>query len=216
MGTSPAFCTSCGAARKKGLAFCTSCGAPFTAAPAVVPLPAPPSPPKAPPVQRPQGAADQPMQAPAPGTWQVVVGDRLPTFAPRPGSGPAAAATPHGSSEPVSLRGAAVWMAAATALDLMAAAATGDPAASRSAGLRLLLAGVGLVAGLVAGRTRGLFSIVTLLAGLGLALAQVLSLGSMALGVLASPARLGRALPNLATQVVALVAAVRAVRRALR
>lgn len=153
------------------------------------------------------------MEAPAGGSWQVVVGDRLPTFTPRPPSGPEVATA---SAGPASLRGPAVWMAAATAVDLVAAAATGDPAATRSAGLRLVLAGAGLVAGLVAGRRRGLFSILTLLSGLGLTVAQVLSLGSMVSGVLASPARLGRALPNLVAQAMALVAAVRAVLRAFR
>lgn len=212
MGAPPAFCTSCGAARRDGTAFCASCGAPLAATPAPAPPPAPPAVlPIAPPALAGRVGGDQQTEAPAAGSWQVVVGDRLPTFAPRPPSGPAAATASAGSA---SLRGPAVWMAAATALDLVAAAATGDPAAARSAGLRLVLASVGLVAGLTAGRTRGLFSIVTMLSGLGLAVAQVFSLGSMALGALASPARLGRALPNLVAQAMALVAALRAVRRA--
>lgn len=211
--TSPgSFCTSCGAPRAEGRAFCTSCGTPL--APRAAPAgPAPGQPPPLPaarPPAPPAASMAPSVEAPPPGSWQVVVGDRLPTFAPRSGSGPAAAATPHGSAEPVSLRGPVVGLAILQVADLAAVLATRDPAAAGTAGLRAVLAALGLVAGLLAGRRRGVASVVVMLTTLGLALAQALSLGGMALEVLRSPGTLLRLLPNLAAQAMTLVSALRA------
>lgn len=212
------FCTSCGAPRAASTAFCTSCGAPLTppavpaAPPPGLPLPLPVDPPPTPPAPDLTRCAE----APAPGTWQVVVGDRLPTFAPRPGSGSAAPAPTPGTSAPASLRGPVVRLAILSASDLVAVLATRDPAAASTAGLRAVLAALSLVAGLLAGRRRGVASVVVMLSTLGLALTQALALGGMALEVVRSPSALGRLLPNLATQGMTLVSALRTAFRTRR
>jgi hypothetical protein len=161
-------------------------------------------------------AATRPAEAPAPGSWQVVVGDRLPTFSPRPGSGSAAPGTTPESSAAASLRGPVVRLAVLSAADLVAVLVTRDPAAASTAGLRAVLAALSLVAGLLAGRRRGVASVVVMLTTLGLALTQALSLGGMALEVARSPSILGRLLPNLATQGMTLVSALRTAFRTRR
>ncbi|MGV8040657.1 MAG: hypothetical protein AB2L07_11435 [Thermoanaerobaculaceae bacterium] len=146
----------------------------------------------------------------------MVVGDRLPTFAPRPGSGAAAPAPAPGTSEAVSLRGPVVRLAIFAAADLVAVLATRDPAAASTAGLRAVLAALSLVAGLLAGRRRGVASVVVMLSTLGLALTQALALGGMALEVVRAPSALGRLLPNLVTQGLTLVSALRTAFRTRR
>lgn len=146
----------------------------------------------------------------------MVVGDRLPAFAPRPGSGSAAPATTQGSCAAVSLRGPVARLAIFSAADLVAVLVTRDPAAASTAGLRATLAAVTLVSGLVAGRRRGVASVLVMVSTLGLALAQALSLGGLALKVLQSPDAMGRLLPNLATQGMTFVAALRTALKARR
>jgi len=93
--------------------------------------------------------------------------------------------------------------------DWVAARATGDPAATKLADLRATLAIVAAVAGLISGRSRGFFSKITMLSSLGLAVAQSPSLADFGSRIAANPALLGPLLPNVATQGLSFMAAIR-------
>lgn len=185
------FCPACGAPRKQGVRFCGSCGAVLGdgAAPAVM-------------------APDQPVPA---GGWHVAVGDQLPTFAPiAPGAGapiqpPAAAAKTAGPS----MRGASMGLLFASGTDLVAAYATNEPTAMKMATVRAGLTGLTVLAGLIAGRSRGFFSRIAMLSSLVLAAVQSTSLYSFGTRIMANPQLLSGLLPNVATQGLAFMAALR-------
>jgi hypothetical protein len=96
-----------------------------------------------------------------------------------------------------------------TGTDWVAARATGDPAAAKLADVRAGLAVVAAVAGLISGRSRGFFSKITMLSSLGLAFAQSPSLLDFAQRIAANPSVLGPLLPNVATQGLSFLAAIR-------
>lgn len=186
------FCPSCGAPRKAGVRFCGGCGAPLDGVSA------------APTGQEtsPQAAGVQPA-----GGWHVAVGDQLPTFAPSapPAVAPAAAPKPQGAS----IRGSVMQLLTVTATDWVAANATHDPAAMKLANVRAGLAVVAALAGIISGRSRGFFSKIAMLSSLGLAVAQSPSLYDFGMRVVNNPALLNGLLPNIATQGLSFLAALR-------
>ncbi|MDQ8155762.1 MAG: zinc ribbon domain-containing protein [Gemmatimonadota bacterium] len=205
------FCPSCGSPRQLGVRFCGGCGAAFDgatrdgvvrdgAAPTAAPFPTAVAPPPAP-----------------VGGWQVAVGDQQPMFAPiapnagaahgsASGAAPAAtSAKPQGAS----IRGQVLQMLMVTGTDWFAARATGDPAATKLADVRAGLAIVATIAGLISGRSRGFFSKITMLSSLGLAFAQSPSLFDFGQRILANPSVLGPLMPNIATQGLSFLAAIR-------
>jgi hypothetical protein len=96
-----------------------------------------------------------------------------------------------------------------TATDWVAANATQDPAAIKLANVRAGLAIVAGVAGMISGRSRGFFAKITMLASLGLAAAQSPSLFDFGQRILANPSLLSGLLPNVATQGLSFLAALR-------
>jgi hypothetical protein len=134
-------------------------------------------------------------QAPSPGPiWQVVVGasPRMPRLASLAGR---------------SLRAPVLWTAAATCTDLAMAYATATPASMATAELRAAFAGFSLVAGLIAGRRRGLASMLVLVGTLALSLFEGMSLWGALRQVLASPHLLRGMLPNAIPQALTIYAA---------
>jgi hypothetical protein len=133
--------------------------------------------------------------------WQVVVGNQLPVMAPQP---PAAAMIAPQSAPPPprSLRGSVMWTAAAACTDLAAAYATANPAAMATANYRAGLAGVSFVAGLIAGRRRGVASVIVMLGTLGLSLLEGMTLWGFVQQIQASPQLLQGLLPNAIPQVL--------------
>lgn len=196
------FCPSCGAPRQPGVRFCGVCGAALDgSAPAAAPAAAFATASPLPSAQS---------QAPvSPQGWHVVVGDQLPTFAslaPAVSSGPlAAAAKPQGAS----IRGQVVQLLIVTGTDWVAARATGDPAATKLADLRAGLAIIAAVAGIISGRSRGFFAKITMLSSLGLAFAQSPSLIDFGRRIVSNPSLIGPLLPNVATQGLSFLAAIR-------
>jgi len=96
-----------------------------------------------------------------------------------------------------------------TATDWVAARATGDPAALKLANVRAGLAIVAAIAGMISGRSRGFFAKITMLSSLGLAAAQSPSLLDFGRRIAANPSLLSGLLPNVATQGLSFVAAIR-------
>ncbi len=96
-----------------------------------------------------------------------------------------------------------------TATDWIAANATHDPAAMKLANVRAGLAIVAAVAGMISGRSRGFFSKITMLSSLGLAVAQSPSLFDFGRRIAANPSLLSGLLPNVATQGLSFLAALR-------
>lgn len=188
---SSGFCPACGAPRKHGVRFCGGCGAVLgdRAAPAAM-------------------APDQPVPA---GGWHVAIGDQLPAFAPvAPPAGAVAqpqapAARPTGPS----MRGASMGLLFASGTDLVAAYATHEPTAMKLATVRAGLTVLTALAGLIAGRSRGFFSRVSMLSSLVLAAVQSTSLFSFGTRIAANPQLLSGLLPNVATQGLAFMAALR-------
>lgn len=192
------FCPTCGAPRRPGVRFCAGCGAALGDGAA----------------GGPGGSAAAPV-APA-GGWHVAVGDQLPTFAPvaQPaspgtpaGSAPAASAAPKATG--ASMRGASWQLLMASGTDLLATYATNDPTALKMATMRAGLTGFTFLAGLIAGRSRGFFSRLAMLSSLILAAVQSTSLVAFGRQIAANPQLLNGLLPNVATQGLALMAAVR-------
>jgi hypothetical protein len=202
------FCPSCGAPRQAGVRFCGGCGAALEGGGT------PPA--HAMPAAFPNAAAPAPL-APAPAQgWQVAVGDQQPTFAPIAANaahatpqGAAQAAAPSAKPQGASIRGQVMQLLMVTGTDWVAARATGDPAAAKLADVRAGLAVVAAVAGLISGRSRGFFSKITMLSSLGLAFAQSPSLLDFAQRIAANPSVLGPLLPNVATQGLSFLAAIR-------
>ena len=148
-----------------------------------------------------------------PGSWNVVVGDTLPTILPMitangiPGVMSTVPMAIAASS--TSLRGSAWSVFITTATDIAAAYGTGDPAALNGAYLRGGLALFSLIAGLLAGSSRGWMSRLTILGTLVLALVQSGSLYGFAMRIVENPQMLCGLLPNALTQGLSLVAALR-------
>ena len=209
------FCPECGAPRNPAARFCGECGKTFAAASPTTP-PAPASAAatetvSAPPVT-PSSVALPPLNI-MPGSWNVVVGDTLPPISPIiaangiPGVMSTVPMAIVASS--ASLRGSAWSVAITTATDIAAAYGTGDPAALNNAYLRGGLALFSLIAGLLAGSSRGWMSRLTIVGTLALALVQSGSLYGFAMRILQNPQMLSGLLPNALTQGFSLVAALR-------
>lgn len=206
------FCPSCGAARQSDVRFCGACGAALSDTAGES---------SAPPSRVGGGMPDVRAAAAAalpsplsPHGWHVVVGEQLPAFAAATASGDtvgmartAAQALPKSSS----LRGVVLQLLLVTGADWAAAYATRDPAALQLANVRAGIAIVTTLLGMVAGRGRGVFSKLTMLSSLALAVAQSPSLLSFGQRILANPAMLSPLLPNVATQGLSLLAALRTV-----
>jgi len=193
------FCPSCGAPRKSGIRFCGGCGAaldgavPAGSAPAMTP---------------------QAVAAPAsPAGWHVAVGDQMPVFTPvAPPAGSVAAVQPAASSPArtgASMRGVSWQLLMASGTDLVAAYATRDPIALKMATVRGGLTLFTTLAGLIAGRRRGFFSRLAMLSSLILAGVQSTSLVAFGRQIAANPQLLNGLLPNIATQGLAFMAALR-------
>ena len=214
MAVSQHFCAQCGAPHSGNAVFCVSCGSrlqgPAAASqPPAVPYPMPPMPPPI--------AGAYPPQRPAPvQNWQVVVGDQLPVIAPQ--QQPVAAMVAPQPAPPAarSLRGSVLWTAAAACTDLAAAYATANPAAMATAHYRAGFAGVSLLAGLIAGRRRGMASLIVVLATLGLSLLEGMTLWGFAQQILASPQLLQGLLPNAVPQALTMFTSLSTAFSALR
>jgi hypothetical protein len=147
-----------------------------------------------------------------PGSWNVVVGDQLPDIAPLVGAAARSAVlstVPTATSSVPSVRGPVWSVAITTATDLVAAYATGNPAALDMSTWRAELAVFTLIAGLVAGSKRGWMSRLTMLGTLALAAFQCGSLLGFADQLLQHPNMLSGLLPNVVTQSMSLIAALR-------
>ena len=97
----------------------------------------------------------------------------------------------------------------ASGTDLVAAYATNEPTAMKMATVRAGLTGLTVIAGLIAGRSRGFFSRIAMLSSLVLAAVQSTSLYSFGTRIMANPQLLSGLLPNVATQGLAFMAALR-------
>jgi len=209
------FCPECGAPRNSTARFCGGCGKTFDAAKAEAPSETPPA--AATPAVASQPVPLTPTALPPlnimPGSWNVVVGDVLPPIlAAIPTNGiPGVMSTVPMAivANSASLRGSAWSVAITTATDIAAAYGTGDPAALNNAYLRGGLALFSLIAGLLAGSSRGWMSRLTIVGTLALALVQSGSLYGFAMRILQNPQMLSGLVPNALTQGLSLVAAVR-------
>ena len=196
MPISPRYCGQCGVPQAGNAVFCASCGNRLKAT-----------------VATPQMQVSKPMQPlppqmPAsPQNWQVVIGDELPVFAPPLRSDPTLAP---------SLRSSVVWTAVVTSVELAAAYAAGNPAALATANYRATLAGVSLFMGLIAGRRRGVASLIVLLGSLGLALFEGMTLWGFVQQILASPQLLQGLLPMAVPQAVTAITSLSTACLALR
>jgi hypothetical protein len=161
------------------------------------------------------GAAPPPDAAPAE-NWQVLVGDQLPILAPPPQPVASPVAPPTAVPSARSLRGPVLWTAVATGADLAAAYATANPAAMATAKYRAGLAGVSLLAGLIAGRRRGVASVIVLLGTLGLSLLEGMTLWGAARQGLTSPQLLQELLPNAVPQALTMLSSLSTAFAALR
>lgn len=190
------FCPECGAPRKPEARFCGGCGKPFV-------------------TQSETGGAPASSQSapPSPNSWQVVVGEKLPEIKTIPGMAAAGvlSTVPMASQKTGAPLSKTVWtVAMTTATDLASAFATGDPAARKTAYLRGGLALVSLAGGLLAGSKRGWVSRIVMVASLGLAFVQSGSLYSFARRILDNPQMLSGLLPNVVTQSLSFLSALRA------
>ena len=206
------FCPECGAPRNPTARFCGECGKTFDAAKAEAPSETPPA--AATPVVASQPVPPTPMALPPlnimPGSWNVVVGDVLPPIIAANSIPGVMSTVPMAIvASSASLRGSAWSVAITTATDIAAAYGTGDPAALNSAYLRGGLALFSLIAGLLAGSSRGWMSRLTIVGTLALALVQSGSLYGFAMRILQNPQMLSGLLPNALTQGFSLVAALR-------
>lgn len=107
------------------------------------------------------------------------------------------------------MRGVSWQLLFASGSDLVAAYATKDPVALKMATLRAALTGGTVLAGLIAGRRRGFFSRLAMLSSLILAGVQSTSLYAFGRQIMANPQLLNGLLPNVATQGLAFMAALR-------
>ena len=186
------FCPDCGAPRTPGARFCGGCGVAVSD--------------RAPAADAPRASA--PVTMPTTG-WHVAVGDALPTFAPAASQREGASSVMAEPAARPSLRGATFQLLIVSAGDLAAAYATGEPAALKLATMRAALAAVTVLSGLIAGRSRGVFSRITMLSSLVLAAVQSPSLYSFGTRVIANPQLLSGLLPNVVTQSMSFLAAIR-------
>lgn len=181
------FCATCGASHSGTAIFCGACGTRLQAS----------------------------LAAPEP-SWQVVVGDQMPTMAPpQQPAAVAMAPTPAPSTAP-SLRGPVLWTAIAAGTDLAAAYATASPEAMTTANYRAGLAVISLVAGLIAGRRRGVASVIVLLGTLGLSGFEGMTLWGVVQQVQASPQLLQGLLPNAIPQALTMFTSLRTAVSAMR
>ena len=181
------FCPNCGVPHSGTAIFCGSCGTRLQAS----------------------------MAAPEP-SWQVIVGDQMPTIAPPQQPATVAIAPKPVQSTAPSLRGPVLWTVMAAGTDLAAAYATASPEAMATAKYRAGLAAISLVAGLIAGRRRGLASVIVLLGTLGLSLMEGMTLWGAVQQVQASPQFLQGLLPNAIPQALTMVTSLRTAVSAMR
>lgn len=180
-------CATCGAHPSGTAIFCGSCGTRLQAS----------------------TAAAEP-------SWQVVVGDQMPTIAPPQQPAAVSVAPQPAPSTAPSLRGPVLWTVMAAGTDLAAAYATASPEAMATANYRAGLAGISLVAGLIAGRRRGVASAIVMLGTLGLSVFEGMTLWGSVQQVLASPQLLQGLLPNAIPQALTMVTSLRTAVSAVR
>jgi hypothetical protein len=199
MATVRRFCTACGAASGGSSLFCERCGSKFPASETGA--------------QRiPTGAVSVPSGPKSRSGWSVVVGDRLPPLATLPLQ--AAAITslapmplPEKGRVPFSsLRGSALGLFSATALEIAAAIATGAQPTGQLLWIRGGTAAVTLLAGLVAGSSRGLAAIIVAFGSIGVSLLEGHLLWQSVTGLLQVSAAMRDLLPHAVTQGFAVLA----------
>lgn len=100
--------------------------------------------------------------------------------------------------------------------DLVAAYATLNPDAMATARYRAGLAAVSLVAGLIAGKRRGVASVIVVLGTLGLSLFEGMTLWQFVQQVQASPQLLQGLLPNAIPQALTMATSMRAALSAVK
>lgn len=188
------YCTACGAPGNESSLFCEKCGRRFPVA----------------------GTGSGPIQStaaptqPAPGIrsgWNVFVGDRLP---PLPAGAAAALApmpAPAGTYAPFrSLRGSVFGLFSAAAIEIAAAIASGTPPTQKLLLIRGGAAVITLLAGLVAGRKRGLAAIFVALGTVGLSMLEGHLLWQSVSGMLRASSIMPNLLPPTVTQGLAVLA----------
>jgi hypothetical protein len=197
------YCPNCGAPRSETARFCEACAHPLAQA-SNSSLPAP--------------AVSAPVEA-APTNWKVIVGDQLPppqivaSRPPQPSQqnpspAPVTAVKPTAATHR-SLRGPAISLFITTGIEIATSLATNNGIAQQAIVYRGGLAVLNLFAGLIAGPRRGVASVIMLLGSLVLALMQGASLYSFADQILANPSIIQGLLPNVATQGLACLTALR-------
>jgi hypothetical protein len=216
MPVSQRFCGQCGTPQSNRAVFCASCGNRLGAL-AAAPQPSLVQPQTPMPSLPSASVGGETPQMPAPvQKWQVLVGDQLPVITP-PSPPGAATVAPAPSRPPArSLRAPVVWTTLATCTDLAAAYATANPAAMATMNYRAGFAGVSLIAGLIAGRRRGLASVIVILGTLGLSLFEGMTLWGAAQQILTSPQLAAGMLPNAIPQALAMLSSLRTALSALR
>jgi hypothetical protein len=198
------YCAQCGASYSDNSAFCVSCGIRLSAPAAASQPPVVIYPMSIPPMPSQNVGTNQP-QMPAPAqNWQVVVGDHLPVMARQPPGVPAVVPQPAPALAR-SLSGSVVKTAMAACTDLAAAYATANPTAIATANYRIGFAGISLIAGLIAGRRRGIASIIVMLGTLGLSLLEGMTLWGFVGQIQASPQLLQGLLPNAIPQALTML-----------
>ncbi|MBN1537374.1 MAG: zinc ribbon domain-containing protein [Anaerolineales bacterium] len=216
-------CQNCGSANRPGARFCKACGKPLNSA----------APASAKPQTRRAGGKPAARSAPKPRMpsiprpvpWQVAVGDKIPAqsiqsilkAAVQTAGGTLSRSRPaqKPAQKGSSLRGPALQAFGAAVLEAATSALT-EGLEPGAAATKLGLAGINLVAGLIAGERRGVASFIMLLATGGLALLQGGSLLDTLRLILDYPSMLGSLLPSGVTQLISMLIAARTGLKALK
>ncbi len=220
-------CLKCGTKHSAAARFCRTCGQPLGESPASNLKPQRKAPPK-----RTAGKAASMLKAAAvlrAVPWQVAVGDEIPAqaiqgilsvavkTAVKATDKIASRALPEKQANHTgaSLRGPAIRAFGGAVLETATSAIMGALSTSNAV-MKIGLALVNLVAGLIAGERRGAASILMLLACGGLALLQGGSLVGTLLQLLGDTSLFGDLLPGGATQALSLLAALHAAWKTLK
>lgn len=149
--------------------------------------------------------------------WRTIVGGTMPAFPPLVSSvSHATSMDPTAAGLARSARGSAVFLALASVGEIATTIATANSAAMATVWARAVLTLIATVAGLIAGRTRGVSSLIAVVTSLGLFLVQGSALMTQCQQAFMSRDAFVSALPNLLTQGTSLLAALRAAWAAAR